>query len=38
MSGVDSEAKALEVWQKSYNAGNKTEELKMKITNRGWKR
>jgi len=26
------------MWQKSYNSGNKTEELKQKITNKGWKR
>ena len=32
------DAKALEIWQKSYNSGNKTEELKDKITNKGWKR
>jgi len=32
------DAKALELWQKSYNSGNKTEELKLKITNKGWKR
>jgi len=38
MSGAENEAKALEVWQKSYDAGNKTEELKQKITNKGWKR
>jgi len=38
MSGAENEAKALEVWQKSYDSGNKTEELKQKITNKGWKR
>lgn len=38
MSGVDYETKALETWQKSYNAGNKTDELKLKINNKGWKR
>ncbi|HJV78073.1 MAG TPA: hypothetical protein VJ602_06780 [Paludibacter sp.] len=38
MSGADNEAKALQMWQKSYDAGNKTEELKLKITNKGWKR
>lgn len=38
MSGTDNESKALEMWQKSYNAGNKTEELKLKITNKGWKK
>jgi len=32
------DAKALEIWQKSYDAGNKTDELKLKITNKGWKR
>jgi tetratricopeptide (TPR) repeat protein len=32
------DAKALDIWQKSYNSGNKTEELKQKITNKGWKR
>jgi len=32
------DTKALEMWQKSYNAGNKTEELKLKIENKGWKR
>ena len=32
------DAKALDIWQKSYNSGNKTEELKDKITNKGWKR
>jgi tetratricopeptide (TPR) repeat protein len=30
--------KALETWQKSYDAGNKTDELKKKIENKGWKR
>lgn len=30
--------KALEMWQKSYDSGNKTEELKQKITNKGWTR
>lgn len=38
MSGADNEAKALQMWQKSYDSGNKTEELKQKITNKGWKR
>ena len=38
MSGTEYEAKALETWQKSYDAGNKTETLKQKITNKGWKR
>jgi len=32
------DAKALEIWQKSYDSGNKTAELKQKITNKGWKR
>jgi len=32
------DAKALDMWNKSYNAGNKTEELKLKIENKGWKR
>jgi len=32
------DVKALELWQKSYDAGNKTEELKQKISNKGWKR
>jgi len=32
------DAKALEIWQKSYDSGNKTEELKLKIMNKGWKR
>lgn len=32
------DAKAIEMWQKSYDAGNKTEELKLKISNKGWKR
>lgn len=30
--------KALEMWQKSYDAGNKSEELRNKINNQGWKR
>ena len=41
MNGKDTgkdDAKALETWKKSYDAGNKTEELKLKITNKGWKR
>jgi tetratricopeptide (TPR) repeat protein len=38
MSGTEYEAKAMETWQKSYEAGNKTEALKLKITNKGWKR
>lgn len=32
------DAKALEMWQKSYDSGNKTEELKKKIENKGWER
>ena len=32
------DAKALEMWQKSFDAGNKTEEMKRKIANKGWKR
>ena len=38
MSGPENESKAMETWQKSYEAGNKTEALKLKITNKGWKR
>ncbi len=38
MSGAEYEAKAMEMWQKSYDAGNKSETLKQKITNKGWKR
>jgi tetratricopeptide (TPR) repeat protein len=30
--------KALQMWQKSLEAGNDTEELKQKIENKGWKR
>lgn len=30
--------KALKMWQKSYDAGNKTDDLKKKIENKGWKR
>ncbi|HZK69468.1 MAG TPA: tetratricopeptide repeat protein [Paludibacter sp.] len=30
--------KALQMWQKSFDAGNKTNELKIKIENKGWKR
>jgi len=26
------------MWKKSYDAGNKTDTLKDKITNKGWKR
>jgi tetratricopeptide (TPR) repeat protein len=32
------DAKALEMWQKSYDSGNKTNSLKEKIGNKGWKR
>jgi len=32
------DAKALEMWQKSFDAGNNTDELKLKILNKGWKR
>jgi len=32
------DAKALEMWKKSYDSGNKTDELKQKIENKGWKR
>jgi tetratricopeptide (TPR) repeat protein len=38
MSGTGNEAKSLEMWQKSYDAGNKPDELKKKIENKGWKR
>jgi tetratricopeptide (TPR) repeat protein len=37
VSGKD-DAKALEMWKKSYDSGNKTDELKQKIDNKGWKR
>ncbi len=37
MSGSD-DKKALEMWQKSYDSGNKTDELKLKIENKGWER
>ncbi|HLP04184.1 MAG TPA: tetratricopeptide repeat protein [Paludibacter sp.] len=30
--------KALELWQRSYEAGNKTDELKKKIESKGWNR
>ena len=30
--------KALKIWQKSFEAGNKTDDLKKKIENKGWKR
>ena len=32
------DAKALEMWQKSFDAGNQTEPMKQKIANKGWKR
>ncbi|NDP22766.1 MAG: hypothetical protein GZ091_17060 [Paludibacter sp.] len=32
------DAKALEMWQKSYDAGNKTDALMKKIENKGWNR
>jgi tetratricopeptide (TPR) repeat protein len=41
MSGKDdgkNDAKALEMWQKSYDSGNKTDELLLKIKNKGWRR
>jgi tetratricopeptide (TPR) repeat protein len=34
----NNDKKALEMWQKSYDSGNKTEDLKTKIDNQGWKR
>lgn len=34
----NNDKKALEMWQKSYDAGNKTDDLKAKIDNQGWKR
>ncbi len=30
--------KALLMWQKSFDAGNKTDDIKRKIENKGWKR
>ncbi len=30
--------KALKIWQKSFDTGNKTDDLKKKIENKGWKR
>ena len=30
--------KALKMWQKSFETGNKTDDLKKKIENKGWKR
>jgi len=41
MNGKDTgkdDAKALQMWQKSYDSGNKTDALKAKIDNKGWKR
>ncbi|MDD4969079.1 MAG: tetratricopeptide repeat protein [Paludibacter sp.] len=41
MNGKDTgkdDAKALQMWQKSYDSGNKTDALKTKIDNKGWKR
>ncbi|MDR3652900.1 MAG: tetratricopeptide repeat protein [Paludibacter sp.] len=35
---TNNDAKALKIWQKSYDSGNKTEEMKQKIENKGWKR
>ncbi|MEI7504888.1 MAG: hypothetical protein WCJ61_16560, partial [Paludibacter sp.] len=32
------DAKALEMWQKSFDAGNQSEQMKQKIANKGWKR
>jgi len=32
------DAKALEMWQKSFEAGNQSEQMKEKIANKGWKR
>ena len=37
MMGED-DAKALEMWNKSINAGNSNDALRLKITNKGWKR
>ncbi|MFZ4726053.1 MAG: tetratricopeptide repeat protein [Paludibacter sp.] len=33
---AENDGKALEMWQKSYDAGNKTDEIKQKIENKGW--
>lgn len=30
--------KAMQFWKKSYESGNKTDDLKKKIDNNGWKR
>jgi tetratricopeptide (TPR) repeat protein len=35
---TNNDEKAFEVWQKSFNSGNKSDELKQKIENKGWKR
>jgi tetratricopeptide (TPR) repeat protein len=35
---TNEDQKALEFWKKAYDAGNKTDELKQKIENKGWKR
>lgn len=32
------DAKALEMWEKAFKSGNKTDSLKEKIENKGWKR
>ncbi|MDO9153697.1 MAG: hypothetical protein Q7U47_08330 [Paludibacter sp.] len=32
------DSKAIEMWQKSYDSGNVTDELKKKIDEKGWKR
>ena len=32
------DAKALQMWQKSYDSGNKTDALKEKLEKKGWKR
>ncbi|MDO9633691.1 MAG: tetratricopeptide repeat protein [Paludibacter sp.] len=37
MSG-NNDTKALEVWEKAYNSGYQTDELKEKIENHGWER
>lgn len=37
MSG-NNDTKALEMWQKAYDSGNKSEELKLKIQHKGWQR
>ncbi len=35
---LNEDKKALEMWQKSYDTGNKTDEIKKKIDEKGWKR